>query len=180
MNFDPKYLVRWGIPGWIYLFIITVYLFMVDYNTIIGIIFNENAPVIVASISLFIGAGIIIGNIMHQISMSLGFVIWTKRKKFFKSEYDMDLKIIKNDYGKDIQRIYSYRLGNVHALRALWFSLLLSLLTILSLSFIYSISMKVWVLIIIVVVINLIVLNNWRYFQNNLDYFLRKIKSDFQ
>ncbi len=179
MNFDTKYLIRWGIPGWMFLFIIIAFYSLVDFDAFKSIIFNKNAPVIVALISLFIGSGIILGNIIHQISMSIGFVVWTKRAIYFRKEYEMDYKIITGDHGNEIQRIYSYRLGNVHALRALWFSLLLALLTIITLSFFVKFSIKIGILIAIVFILNIVVLNNWRYFQNNLDFFLRKIKSDF-
>ncbi len=162
-----------------FLFIIITFFSLVDFDTVKSIIFNKNAPVIVALISVFIGAGIILGHIIHQVSMSLGFVVWTKRAIYFKKEYEMDYKIITGSYGSEIQRIYSYRLGNVHALRALWFSLLLSLLSIITLSFLVNFTLKIGILITVVFVINIIVLNNWIYFQNNLDYFLRKIKSDF-
>lgn len=179
MNFDVKHFVRWGIPGWVFLFIITIYFSIVDFDFISLILFSKSAPVIVAVLSLFIIAGIILGNMIHQISMCFGFVIWTKRNKYFREEYELDRKIMRLDNGKEIQRIYSYRLGNIHALRALWFSLSIALLILIILSLLWKFSFHVGVLMTIVFVLNIIVMINWRYFQANLNYFLKQIKNDF-
>lgn len=180
MNFESRYLIRWGIPGWIYLAILIAYFSVMDYEAFKSFIFSKDVPIIVASITIFVGFGIIIGNLIHQFSLNFGFVIWINRNKYFKNEYEMDLKIIKSQYGKEIQRIYSYRLGNIHALRALCFSLFLSWITLIILSLTITFSIKICILILFVFVLNLIVLNNWVYFQNNLDYFIKKIKSDFE
>ncbi|WP_018664604.1 hypothetical protein [Heyndrickxia acidiproducens] len=179
MNFDSKYLVRWGIPGWTLLFILLGYSSLIDFDSVKQIFFSKSAPVVVGSITLFIGAGVILGNIIHQISMTFGFIIWTKRKKYFKSEYEIDTKIIKGTYGKDIQRIYSYRLGNVHALRALFFSFLISIILLVVFSFTLYFSYSVGLLLAVVIFLNIIVLNNLIYFQRNLDFFIKKVKNDF-
>jgi hypothetical protein len=179
VNFEPKYLVRWGIPGWMFLFVLISYFVIKDFDLLKSFILKGKAGAIVSAFTLFIGVGIILGNLIHQVSISLGFVVWNKRNRYFKNEYEMDLRIIKNKYGSDIQRIYSYRLGNVHALRALWFSLSLSLLILIILSLVFYFSFRIGVLIGVVVFLKLIVLNNWIYFQNNLNYFIRNVKSDF-
>jgi hypothetical protein len=180
MNFEPKYWIRWGIPGWMFLAILLSYFIILDYGAVKTLIFSKDAPTIFSSITLFIGAGIIIGNLIHQISLSFGFIIWINKNKYFKNEYEMDLKIIKNQFGKEIQRIYSYRLGNVHALRALSTSLSLSLLILVIFSLTITFSIKIGILILIVLGLDCIVLSNWAYFQNNLNYFIKKIKSDFE
>lgn len=179
MNFEPKYLIRWGIPGWMYLGVLIAYFSLKDYEAISSFIFSKDVPIIVASITLFIGTGIILGNLIHQFSLSFGFIIWQRRYKYFKEEYEIDLKIIKSEYGNEIQRIYSYRLGNVHALRALCTSLFLSLITLGIFSFTIKFSMPIGILILIVFGVNLIALNNFIYFQSNLTYFIKKMKTDF-
>jgi hypothetical protein len=180
MNFEPKYLIRWGIPGWMFLALIISYFTISDYGAIKTFILSKDVPIIVSSITLFIGTGIIIGNLIHQISLTFGFLIWLNKKQYYKKEYEMDLKIIKNQFGKEIQRIYSYRLGNVHALRALSTSLFLSLLILVILSLTITFSLKIGILLLIVLGLNCIVFYNWVYFQNNLNYFIKKIKSDFE
>jgi hypothetical protein len=180
MNFEPKYLIRWGIPGWMFLALIISYFTISDYGVIKTFILSKDVPIIVSSITLFIGTGIIIGNLIHQISLTFGFLIWLNKKQYYKKEYELDLKIIKNQFGKEIQRIYSYRLGNVHALRALSTSLFLSLLILVILSLTITFSLKIGILLLIVLGLNCIVFYNWVYFQNNLNYFIKKIKSDFE
>ncbi|MBT2727530.1 hypothetical protein J7E63_11355 [Bacillus sp. ISL-75] len=180
MNLDSKNLIRWGIPGWMLLAILLSYFTISDYEAVKTFIFSKDVSIIVSSITLFIGTGIIIGNLIHHISLSFGFIIWINKNKYFKNEYEMDLKIIKNQFGKEIQRIYSYRLGNVHALRVLSTSLFLSLLILVILSLTITFSIKIGILLLIVLGLNCIVFYNWVYFQNNFNYFIKKIKSDFE
>jgi hypothetical protein len=180
MNFEPKYWIRWGIPGWMLLSILISYFTIQDYGAIKTFIFSKDASIIFSSISLFIGAGIIIGYLIHQIGLCFGFIVWINKNKYFKNEYEMDLKIIKNQFGIEIQRIYSYRLGNIHALRALFTSLSLSLLILVIFSLTITFSIKIGILILMVLGLNCIVLYNWVYFQNNLNYYIKKIKSDFE
>ncbi len=180
MNFEPKYLIRWGLLGWTYLAIIMAYFILRDYEAVRSYFFNKDASIMVSSITLFIVSGIIIGNLLHQFSLSFGYIIWINKKKSFKKDYEMDLKVIESQYGKEIQRIYSNRLGNVYALRALCLSIFLSLITLVILSLTITFSIKIGILILIVLFLNWIVLNNWVYFQNNLDYFIKNIKSEFE
>ncbi|OIK06279.1 hypothetical protein BIV60_27365 [Bacillus sp. MUM 116] len=180
MNFEPKDIIRWGIPGWMFLAVLIAYFSLNDFDSIKSFIFNKDAPIIVASITLFIVSGVTIGNLIHQISLSLGFIIWKDRKKHLKHEYELDKIIIENQYGKEIQRIYSDRLGNLHALSALCFSLFLSLLTIGIFSFTIKFSTSIMILLIIVFLLNVIVFHNLIYFQDHLNYYIRKVKSDFK
>ncbi|MBT2733672.1 hypothetical protein [Bacillus sp. ISL-7] len=180
MNLDSKNLIRWGIPGWMLLAILISYFAISDYETVKTFIFSKDVSIIVSSITLFIGTGIIIGNLIHHISLSFGFIIWINKNKYFKSDYEMDLKIIKNQFGKEIQSIYRDRLGNVHALRALSTSLFLSLVILVIFSLTITFSIKIGILVLIVLGLNCIVFYNWAYFQNNLNYFIRKIKSDIE
>ncbi|MCM2534620.1 hypothetical protein NDK43_22595 [Neobacillus pocheonensis] len=180
MNFEPKNLIRWGIPGWMFLAVLISYFTISDYGAVKTLMFSKDVPIIVSSISLFIVAGIIIGNLIHQISLSFGFIIWINKNKYFKNEYEMDLKIIKNQFGNEIQRIYSDRLGTIHDLRALSTCLFLSLLILVIFSLTITFSIKIGILLLIVLGLNCIVFYNWAYFQNNLNYFIRKIKSDFE
>ncbi|KKI90131.1 hypothetical protein WQ54_23820 [Bacillus sp. SA1-12] len=179
MNFDSKYLIRWGIPGWTYLAVLLIYFFLYDFDQMKTFIFSKDVPIIVASLSLFIGAGVILGHLIHQISLYLGFVIWTKKGKYFKKEYEMDIRIIKSKFGSEIHRIYQYRLGNVHAYRTLCFSLFLSLITLIILSFTLEFSLSIGILILLILLINSMVFVNFIYFQDNLSYFMKKINTDF-
>ncbi|WP_456151135.1 BA5345 family protein [Bacillus halotolerans] len=36
MSFETKYLIRWGIPGWMFLFWIVLNLFIQDHNLVIN------------------------------------------------------------------------------------------------------------------------------------------------
>ncbi|MGG3573856.1 hypothetical protein ABES25_13545 [Bacillus gobiensis] len=179
MNFETKHAIRWGIPGWVYLSILLIYFSLKD-STFIMYFIKSNGAAIVAFTGLFIGIGIIIGHLIHQISMLFGFVFTKKWAKYFREEFELDEKIMKHPNGSDIQRIYSYRLGNVHALRSLTFSFFISLISIISLSLSWlGFSTEVYVLVGVIVALNIIVGINYVYFQSNLDYFWRKVNDEY-
>ncbi|PLT33193.1 hypothetical protein [Bacillus sp. V5-8f] len=180
MNFEAKHWIRWGIPGWVYLSSIIAYFCVKDLGASSEFIFSNQVSKIVASATIFILAGIILGQLIHQVSIGLGFVIWTQQAKYFRTEYEIDRRIIKNDRGKEIQRIYSYRLGNLHAVRALLTSLALTLTTVIVLAYMIEYSTAILVLLIILFVLFVIVFINYLYFYNNFIYFVNNILIEFE
>ncbi|RFU65027.1 BA5345 family protein [Peribacillus glennii] len=180
MNFEAKHWIRWGIAGWVYLSAILAYFTVKDLKAASAFIFSYEVSTIVASATIFILAGIILGHLIHQVSIGLGFIIWTQQAKYFRSEYEIDKIIIKNHRGGEIQRIYSYRLGNLHALRALFTSLAMALTTVIFLAYAIQYSTAILVLLIILFVLFVIVFINYRYFYNNFNYFVANILIEFQ
>ncbi|WP_409293826.1 hypothetical protein V1498_11680 [Peribacillus sp. SCS-26] len=175
MNFEAKHLIRWGIPGWLYLTIIAAYFLIDDRAALTGYL-KSLAITDLGLAALLTGLGIILGNIIHQISMLFGFIIWNKREVYFHREYSVDRIII--DGRPEVQRIYSYRLGQVHALRALTTSCILSCITLITLFYFHSWSRGSLILFCLTAILIIIVFVNQRYFRQNLDYFINKIKVD--
>lgn len=177
MNFEAKHIVRWGIPGWFYSLIIFIYFLLDDKESLVK--YLNGLDVTIVGMTALIGViGIIIGHMIHQISTLFGFLLITNWQKYFKAEYRLDELIMKSKYGLEIQRIYRHRLGQVHALRALTTSGILSLLTIAIFFIFYSYSTKCLSLFIVVFVLTIFLFINQKYFKKNLDFFVTQIKKD--
>lgn len=174
LNFEAKHLVRWGIPGWFYTLVIFIYFLLDDKERLVQ--YLKSLDVSIIGITALLGVtGIIIGHMIHQISMLFGFLIITNWKKYFKGEYKLDQIIMKSKYGQEIQRIYRHRLGQVHALRALTTSGVLSLITVGLLLIFYSYSIKTIFLLIVICILTITLFINHNYFRKNLDYFVKQI-----
>ncbi|MBS4173835.1 hypothetical protein [Bacillus sp. FJAT-49736] len=177
MNFEAKHLIRWGIPGWVYITIVFSY-FLIDEKQVVTDLLKEFDISFVGITALLTGSGVIIGHLIHQLSIHFGFVLITNWKKYFIGEYKIDQLIMRNEKGKEIQRIYSYRLGQVHALRALLTSLMLSLLTLIILFVIYDYSIGTTILFTGIFILSIVVAINYHYFKRNLDFFIKEIKKE--
>lgn len=177
MNFEGKHLVRWGIPGWTFIIIILSYFFVVDTEKTLALLVEGDFPLLGAT-ALLVGLGIIVGHLIHQLSMLFGFLIWNKWEKYFEDEYELDKIIMKDSLGKEIQRIYSYRLGNIHALRSLTVSCVLSSISLLLLLIFYMHSKYGFYLLIGISIFTILIFINYKYFKANLDYFLKKVKKE--
>ncbi|MFB3901765.1 hypothetical protein [Bacillus amyloliquefaciens] len=175
MNFETKHLIRWGIPGWTFLGALTIYFYIKE--SVLNSAFSISKIPAFMFTAIFVGVGIIIGHLIHQISMLLGFVIWNKWSDYFEKEFQFDQIIMKDEKGKEVQRIYSYRLGNVHALRSLNISLIIALVTTVVLSITMYFSSKVLLLIVTLFLLVVITFINYLYFKKNLEYFIMKIES---
>jgi len=178
MNFEAKHLIRWGIPGWLYITIIFSYFIIERKQDLISYLssFNMNNIGITA---LLAGGGIVIGHLIHQFSMLFGFLIWNQWRKYFNDEYKLDKIIMNNqEVGGEIQRIYSHRLGQVHALRALLTSNILSILTLIPLVVFYSFSLKTLFILGINILLIIVSYINHLYFKRNLDFFVKKVEND--
>lgn len=174
MNFEAKHLVRWGIPGWLYIIIIFSYFVIEKKQELISYLtsFNMNNIGITA---LLAGSGIVIGHLIHQFSMLFGFIIWNNWKTYFDNEYRLDKLLMTSSVGDKIQRIYRHRLGQVHALRALLASSILSFLTLILLMIFYSFSLKTLFILGTNVLLIIVIYYNHCYFKSNLDYFVNKV-----
>lgn len=175
MNFEVKHLVRWGIPGWTYIIIIISYLLIVDTRKISRILLEGDAS-LVGLTALLTGVGIVLGHFMHQISMFFGFVIWNKWESYFEEEFELDEIMLLEPEGAKLQKLYSYRLGQVHALRALTTSGVLSSITLIFLVRFYSYSMNAIFLLAGILLLTAFVFTNYQYFKKNLNYYTGKVR----
>lgn len=179
MNFEAKHLIRLGIPGWLYLAIVLIYFIVERKKGLIEYLSEFNINEIGITV-LIAGGGILIGFLIHQFSMLFGFRIWIRQKTYFNNEYELDKIMMRNELGKEIQRIYSHRLGQIHALRGLLTSSILSLITLIPLLIFYSNSPKAIYVLCFNIILVVISFFNHLYFKRNLDFFVRKIRRDYR
>ncbi|UAC47808.1 hypothetical protein K6959_14485 [Bacillus aquiflavi] len=179
MNFEAKHLIRWGIPGWVYISFVFLFFLINDQERLFQYLAAFDVS-IVGLTAVLTGLGIIVGHIIHQMSMLFGFIIWTNWRVYFKKEYNLDKIIMNHKVGKDIRRIYSYRLGQVHALRALSTSGVLSSFTLLLLMNFYSFSLKGLMLLAVSLLVTVVTLINHYYFKRNFDFFIKQIRRDYR
>lgn len=113
MNFETKYLIRWGIPGWIMVMVLFPYFIVIYFNFL-------SKHVSTASDLLAIGAvltvlGVPLGYLLNQIHHSLFWVLpkWRRWDAYFDEEIKID-KCIGNSSEK--KERYRYLLSRKHEL----------------------------------------------------------------
>ncbi|AHZ16290.1 MULTISPECIES: hypothetical protein [Bacillus] len=188
MNFESKYLVRWGMPGWVYMIFVTAFYAINHPDQFFQKLNSEDFP-LVGFVAFAAAFGIILGHLIHQVSLFFGFVLlqYTKKNKrwrrYFRKEFKIDKRIIEEgEIGAKIKDIYSYRLGQLHARRGLLASLILSFITIIVMVLYIDTSYindKTLILSAINGLLIMIMLINYHYFDRNLDYFMTRI-NDFE
>lgn len=177
MNFETKHIIRWGIPGWVFLLSAILYFYLdnpVSLNSLLG----KDGFILVGIGAILAGLGVPIGYLIHQISMFFGFVIVTKRNRYFKEEYELDRLIMDGEKGDRIRTRYRHLLSRVHELRALKYSHLLSAILISCLEIFVNKQYNswFWILLTINILLFIIVQVNQTYFNDNLKFFIKKIK----
>lgn len=122
MNFDTKYLIRWGIPGWLFL-ISLVPLIMIKYIDVLTSDFsNKNLLVLGTFVTL---AGVPIGYFFNQLHHLVCWVIpklfeqgW---EEYFRDEIKIDNLLAKEKNGHYKER-YRYLLSKKHEVGSVLFS----------------------------------------------------------
>lgn len=126
MNFETKYLIRWGIPGWLLLISLAPYLIVLYHDLFPKEITEKHLLSLGAFITL---AGVPIGYFFNQLHH---FVCWVFPKIFnkgwevyFKEEIEVDnlLAKEKNDHYKER---YRYLLTKKHEVGSVFFSFMAS------------------------------------------------------
>lgn len=172
MNFETKHIIRWGIPGWVFIISLISYFIFSTPGLLINLKIKYGLTILSLS-AILAGIGVPIGYLIHQISMFFGFVIRHKWEKYFKEEYELDSKIIGNDNGEKIRERYRHLISRVHELRALKYSNGLSMLTILVILYLYSNTLDGLIIFVINFVFVIIVHVNQKYFEANLKFFIK-------
>jgi hypothetical protein len=153
MKFETKYLIRWGIPGWVLVFwIVYYYLILKEVN-----VFQIGNLQVTKGLTLLISLtalGVPIGYILHQLYFGLAWVLnknvkfdyileelgekfpkhesWGKsnREDYFQLEYVWHMVLLNQseEVRKYLEERYRHLLGNIHGLGALFMSQLISLI----------------------------------------------------
>ncbi|MBY0214118.1 hypothetical protein [Priestia aryabhattai] len=161
MNIDTKYLIRWGIPGWVFiLFGYTSYLSI--GNNIKNSLFAGSFTVAqLLGILVSLGfVGVVFGYLMHQIYFSLNWIFTNQstkimskmnglvqnqeifetnnqesspHAKYYKMEFNWQKQLLMLDEKKRtyIAERYAYLLSTIHGLGALLVSLVSSFIAVL-------------------------------------------------
>ncbi|WP_026584209.1 hypothetical protein [Bacillus sp. J33] len=118
MNFDTKYLIRWGIPGWIMVMVLLPYFIVIYFDFL-------SSHVSTASDLLAIGAvltvlGVPLGYLLNQIHHSLFWVLPKCWKGTWSTYFDEEIKVDeyfdKDESHKDKRERYRYLLSRKHEL----------------------------------------------------------------
>lgn len=127
MNFDTKYLIRWGIPGWIFILILSLYFFYFADEKALTEFANKNVFFVGITFALI---GIPVGYIFNQLHM---YFDWVERRDwadFFKDEINIDNYL--TDNGKEkYQERYRYLLAKKHEVGSVFVAFSLSTILIL-------------------------------------------------
>ncbi|HAM79798.1 hypothetical protein [Ornithinibacillus bavariensis] len=198
MNFDSRYLIRWGMPGW--LFLLWVYTkFIIDGRIKLTDI-DLQLTNILSNVLIFTVIGLIVGFIIYQIYFSLSWlnngannIKYTinvlekidiklpsnKLKKYYYTEYLWHSNIIKMDEYKMnyLAERYRHLLNKKHDLG----SIMISLIICLPVSFamitdafsLYTVGYCFLNLFILFTVIR-----SFYYYSRNLDYFMAEVLKD--
>ncbi|MDR4196397.1 hypothetical protein [Bacillus cereus] len=149
MNFDTKYLIRWGIPGWVFLFWITLSWFLMHPDLFDKLLVNDKNLQSIILLLASVGIGVTIGYLCHQTVFAYKWTLNVKNMDFSKIKNQVEnvqwpsqnrdmyfhlefiwqnaIKNIKDDDQRNyITGRYRHYLSTIHGLGALFLSQLLS------------------------------------------------------
>lgn len=199
MNFESKYLIRWGIPGWV--FILFTYITYLSYkkSLFLGSEFNVTQ---LLGIMVSLGfVGIVFGYLMHQMYFSINWIFsnqsskimqkmldiiedkkkikgidknkFDSHKAYFMLEYHWQKQLLKieKEQREYIVERYRYMLTTIHGLGALLVSIVSSVISISALILLYGHNVFSSVMIILLIYLGFSVWKGFGYYSENLIHF---------
>lgn len=128
MNIDTKYLIRWGIPGWIFILIMSLYFFFFADQSTLNEFTNKNVFFVGVTFALI---GVPLGYIFNQLHMYFDWVEREDWADFFEHEIKIDEYFAK---GKGYPERYRYLLAKKHEVGSVLVSFGISAVLILVLN----------------------------------------------
>jgi len=202
MNFETKYLIRWGIPGWMLIFWITTFFVLTEFENIFSHFnFSDFGKLVGVFISLGV-FGIVLGYIVHQLYFVVNWVTdkarmfenvikeidnfpkpdnWggNNRVDYFYLEFIwhknlLELEEEKRNY---IVGRYRYLLSTVHGLGTLFLSHFLSFVFTIAAGLLKfgNLTLEVDFLAIAQGGIMFVILASFKYYSENLNYFQGRV-----
>jgi hypothetical protein len=200
MKFETKYLIRWGIPGWVFLFWIFIPIAFEYPGVAKGLLQKASTTKLLSSILASAVIGVIIGYLLHQSYFSFEWIRDSKRSflpKDFSPVVDKIKFRFKRDWGKDkiddyyfieflwhkeltkleehqrnyVAERYRHLLSTTHSLGVLSYSLI----TVFTINLVFMIAWKNWFIainLIILFVLGAMTLTNYRYYSRNTMNFM--------
>ncbi|WP_336634700.1 hypothetical protein [Lysinibacillus fusiformis] len=174
MNFDTKYLIRWGIPGWIMILTLFPY-FFVTYIESFKKIFELSAVDILTIGAALTFLGVPLGYVLNQVHHTVLWVIprirWKRKKwdEYFKQEVLVDKKMLTND-NFDKER-YRYLLSKKHEIGGVTASFVISWLIIIIINISYNSTLWSWIYFGVVSFLTALFLISRDYSSRNVHYY---------
>lgn len=172
MNIDTRYLIRWGVPGWIFILTVGFYylLFVDSKNNRLSDLITDNATNLLSAAAFVLIIGIPIGYILNQIHHVWIWVWKVNHEEYFDYEMKLFQIFICHKNGEQIRERYKYLLTRVHELGGIVVALVISFLFILPHA-IRNFSFCVLVFIVAMIVVWLFIKGSRDYYSKNLDSF---------
>lgn len=200
MSFETKYLIRWGIPGWMLIFWIGTYFAITEYAYISAHInLNEFGKLIGVFISLSI-FGVVVGYIIHHLYFVANWIFnknrifdnaikqvkdfpepanWKDNNMndyfYFEVLWHENLLKLKEDKRNYIVERYRYLLSTIHALGTVLVSHCLAFVFIVIASLFkygkFYYPLPVMIMLVIQLLIVFIAVSSFKYYSANLNYF---------
>ncbi|MCP3763885.1 hypothetical protein NLX67_16050 [Domibacillus sp. A3M-37] len=206
MNFETKYLIRWGIPGWVFILFSYVTYISYENTTFLGTEFT--VPQLLGILISLGFVGIVLGYLMHQIYFSLNWIFSKQSSKIMskiialiddeddlgirKHEFDhhrayftfefywqKQLLLIPEDKRNYIAERHRYLLTTIHGLGALVVSLGLSLISVGVIIFRHELNWFTFAIIFILGYLFFSVFQGFRYYSDNLIHFQANFINSF-
>jgi lysylphosphatidylglycerol synthetase-like protein (DUF2156 family) len=189
MNFDTKYLVRWGIPGWILIMILGPFIF-IHFNTELKGLAGNMSIVALGAILTIIGVPL--GYLLNQIHHSITWVfvrtgkfrpilnwVFKKDRESWNDYFSKELKL--DDYLKsdgELRTRYRYLLSKKHELGGLTVSLFVTNVVILFTNIILEITAGwSWIYLVITMILLILIWLSRNYSSRNIEiYFSEYLK----
>lgn len=173
MNFDTKYLIRWAIPGWVFLILMIFYFSIMNEGLLIENLKGTLILGLSASIALL---GIPLGYLLNQLHHFLFWVCNSKNwVKYFEEEFEVD-KLLTKESNKELRERYRYLLAKKHEVGSVFMSFLIAFILVV----IFNSSLFQWdKLSTIYCLINLGAVCIWfflrKYSSKNIDYHYKQL-----
>jgi hypothetical protein len=190
MNFDTRYLIRWGVPGWVFMIFSATYFFLRDFQGTLDLFPFGSGTSIVAAGAILTVLGIPIGYLFNQIHHTLTFVILNDKGSrviyeffrwddYFKFEarfenYMFTYNKENEDNGDKIHERYRYLLSRIHEIGGICFAIFFSEIIL----FIWEsdngigLSLEVWLYHLFTIGLLIIMLIDRSYYKRNIEVFI--------
>lgn len=179
MNFETKYLIRWGIPGWLMMMVLSPFFITIHFDFLVKhIVTSTNLIALGAALTIL---GVPLGYLLNQIHHSLFWVI----PKLIKNEWDNyfieEITLDQNLKDKEeFRNRYTYLLSRKHELGGIAVSLSVSFIVLIT-TMIWGEHFDTWAWVYssIVLVLSIIILFSRYYSSKNLDkYYNHLLEKD--
>ncbi|MYL57210.1 hypothetical protein GLW20_06795 [Virgibacillus halodenitrificans] len=178
MNFETRYLIRWGVPGWVFIITIGIYLGLIEYGGKEEMLSNiiSNAPNLLATAAFLIIIGIPVGYILNQVHHVWIWVIRVDWDTYFQMEQEITKIMSISERSVELQNRYRYLLNRVHELGGLFVALTPTLFIL----FFYHLLNRSWntltiMYFVLLFIISTVIFLSRNYYRRNLDAFTKDV-----